>query len=259
MEMFTMKKVLSIVLALFLLLSATCFAAYEPDPARWTLLPGYQSCYYDKTTAQFSEDGNTVEFWICLVDNEEHTNFLRKYRMTKVPRTSTELELESYNNLTDKKTGSRVYPPQEQFIKNIYANSPEEDLYCAIFSVQYPTTTAERMHLIGAAKSGTPYLLDTATIQYRDNGNQADCWLIIVSDGQISWTNLLINKIDKTVTSLYSFVNSTRDSDIELRFRYVPDDIYQLHKDDKRYKPLETRAIPENSIMGDLYQYLFSK
>lgn len=255
-----MKKVLSIVLALFLLLSATCFAAYEPDPGRWTLLPGCESCYYDKTTAQFSEDGNTVEFWICLVDNEEHTNFLQKYRMTKVPRTSTELEFASYNNLTDEKILSRVYPPQEQFIKNIHSNSPEEDLYCAIFSVQYPTTTAERMHLLGANKDGTPYLLDTATIQYRDNGNQADCWLIIVSDGQLFWTNFLINKTDKTSTALYSFAASTKYSDtIKISLRHVPDDIYQLHKDDERYKPLETRAIPENSIMDNLYQYLFSK
>ncbi|MBR0324544.1 MAG: hypothetical protein IIX11_00240, partial [Selenomonadales bacterium] len=99
-----MKKVVPILLILFILLTSTCFAAYQPDPARWTWLGSTDEvgCFIDKETVQYSDNGDTVSFWVCYVIPNENIYQIMNMKSSKSDRTITVLHISEYNDKTNK-------------------------------------------------------------------------------------------------------------------------------------------------------------
>lgn len=201
-----MKKVIPILLAFFIMLTSTCFAAYTPDPNRWTWIYSNDiaGTFWDKTTAQYTNSGNTAEFWVCEVYPQENGHVISKCKITKQPRTYTELQYTSYNSSTREVIKSKTYSSYEQKAEYIHPDSWEEKLYEAAFSVKYPKIK-ERLNLLYEGNNMF-VSLDTATIEYSNNGNIATYWVLCIDSKNVSkslWIYEQINKSARTNVALY--------------------------------------------------------
>lgn len=216
-----MKKVVPILLILFILLTSTCFAAYQPDPNRWTWINSTDTCgtFWDKTTAHYTNGGNTVEFWVCHVYPQKNTHVITNCRITKNPRTYTELQYTMYDNSTREIINSKTYSSYEQKAEYIHPCSWKEELYKAAFSVKYPEYK-ERMKVLWA-NDNNGVMLDTATIEYSSNGNIATYWIFYGDTKNIQesfWVYKQCNKSARTSAILYLYIfdgNSRTFSDPE--------------------------------------------
>lgn len=107
-----MKKVIPILLVLFILLTSTCFAAYEPDPNRW--MPLYATDehkdYLDVKTLQYSADGNHADFWICRVYSNKNEYEVTNYNLDKVAKTLAFTHTTVYETSTGKVLNSFDFP-----------------------------------------------------------------------------------------------------------------------------------------------------
>ena len=130
-----MKEVIPLLLALLIMLTSTCFAAYTPDPNRWTWLTSTDAVgvFYDRETLSYSTQKKSVEVWVCYVypQKKQHTKI--NYRIYD-DRTYDVYDTIVYND----KTGETIdsdYP--RRYEQTIIPSSLEEDLYTHFF----PTRT----------------------------------------------------------------------------------------------------------------------
>lgn len=241
-----MKKVLPIVLSLLLLLTATCFAKYQIDYDKWKPVPNQVSLYWDKSTAQYSDDGNTVTFRICLVHPKGKEHVFSTYRMTREPRTVTALHYEEYKG--DKLIKEHKISPEEEFTHGIHPNDLHEDLYCAVFSVNLPSDKARWQEVFIGEKNS--YFIDRSSLKYSANGNIATFWLRQQTTETAHIKLYRYEQLDKsaqTHTTLYTHWYS--DSGSEYDFVYIPKEIKeQKYANDNRYYAMETTKIKGNAL-----------
>lgn len=130
-----MKRVLPILLILLVLLSATCFAAYEPDPARWIWLGSDDKVgiFLDKETITYSDDKNTVEFWVCWVYPEKNQFINENTKMDKSTKTYTNLSYTIYDCETKEPISSHTYALWEQKTEKIVPGTLGEAFYRYFF------------------------------------------------------------------------------------------------------------------------------
>ena len=130
-----MEKVIPILLALLITLSSTCFAAYEPDPARWTWLGSTDEvgCFVDRETVQYSDNGDTVSFWVCYVVPHENSYNIMNIKTSKPDRTITVLHISEYNDKTNKLISSYTYASWEQKPESVIPGTWGETLYRYFF------------------------------------------------------------------------------------------------------------------------------
>lgn len=256
MELFTMKKALPILLALLVLLTTTCFAKYKIDYDKWKPVPNETGLYWDKSTAQYSDGDNTVKFQICLMHPKGKKYVLSTYRITKEPRTVTQLDYEEYKK--DKLINSYTRSPEEEFTYGIYPNSLYENLYCAVFSAILPSDKARWQKVI--SHKDKSYYLDLATLKYSDDGNIATAWTKCIEDTTSHtyyYEYCQYNKSEQTDTTLYSHWNLKDGTDWD--FVSVPKEIKeQKYANDDRYNELETDKILLNTVNGVIFQAIFS-
>ena len=130
-----MKKVIPILLALFIMLASTCFAAYEPDPNRWIWLGSNDEVgiFLDKETIEYSAANNTVEFWICWVYPQKNQFINENQRIDKLAKTYTSLSFAIYDTETKKQLSSHTYAIWEQKAEKVIPNTIGEGLYRYFF------------------------------------------------------------------------------------------------------------------------------
>lgn len=130
-----MKKVLPIALILLILLSATCFAAYEPDSTRWFLINSEDTKteYLDVKTIDYSTDLNSVNFWICYVNMEEDNHTLVNLKIDRTDKTITLIHSTEYSNSTRKILHSVDIPTYQQSPSKIIPNTRGEYYYELLF------------------------------------------------------------------------------------------------------------------------------
>ena len=139
-----MKKVIPILLALFIMLTSTCFATYEPDSNRWEIITRDSEFkfYLDKETIQYSEDGNIANIWLCETyvqapfywEENQEEYLLLNYRIDKNARTMTLLMFVSADAKTNKIIHRSQTSPSEEKAEIIFPHSTEEIIYKHIFS-----------------------------------------------------------------------------------------------------------------------------
>lgn len=130
-----MKKVLPIALILLILLSATCFAAYEPDPARWQWLGSNDEVgvFLDKDTVRYNDDHTTVDFWLCIVCPQENAHYLQNYKIDKTDMNIFLLHATKYNSSTNNVIDSHTYQFWELHPSKITPGSNGEIWYRIFF------------------------------------------------------------------------------------------------------------------------------
>lgn len=130
-----MKKVLPIALILLILLSATCFAAYEPDSTRWQWLYSTDEVgtFLDKDTIRYSDNHNEVEFWICHVYPQKDAYYLRNCSINKNAMTLEIFSYAKYNSTTEKLLDSYTYKSYEIPSTKIIPGTIGELLYRTLF------------------------------------------------------------------------------------------------------------------------------
>lgn len=131
-----MKKVLPILLALLILLSSTCFAAYTPDPERWIFIASdtKNSRYFiDTKTIHYSNDGDTVNVWVCAVPSQKNLHSFQNIELSYSNRTFLLLYFVDYNTKKNKPLASRAYNTYEQVPEPIVPNSLAETLFYYFF------------------------------------------------------------------------------------------------------------------------------
>lgn len=139
-----MKKVIPILLALLILLTSTCFAAYEPDPNRWMSLYADDEIteYLDVKTLQYSADGNMADFWICYVQPKENVHRLVNQKLDKSNRTLTLIHTTKYDSVTNNVLDSIDIPLYMQKPIKITPGSVSEFYYDVLF-VEIPRLASE--------------------------------------------------------------------------------------------------------------------
>lgn len=130
-----MKKVLPIALILLILLSATCFAAYEPDPARWQWLYSNDEfgTFLDKDTIRYNDDHTTVDFWLCIVCPQENTHYLQNYKINKNDMNIFLLHEAKYNTITNNVIESHTYQLWQLHPSKIIPDTNGEYWYRTLF------------------------------------------------------------------------------------------------------------------------------
>lgn len=130
-----MKKVIPILLTLLIFLTSTCFAAYEPDPARWVWLGSDDEVgmFLDKETIEYSADGNTVDFWICYVVPQKNEHAILNQKLNKNTRILTITHITIYDSTSKKSILSYTYKPWEQESQKIIPDTNGEILYRYFF------------------------------------------------------------------------------------------------------------------------------
>ncbi|MBO5245378.1 MAG: hypothetical protein J6B02_04690 [Selenomonadales bacterium] len=130
-----MKRVIPLMLALLILLTSTCFAAYQPDPARWIWLGSDDKVgfFIDKETVQYSNDGNTVSFWLCQVHTQEKLHFIINNKISKSDRTIITLHISEYDDKTNKVKFSHTYEWWQQKPQSIIPGTWMEEFYRYFF------------------------------------------------------------------------------------------------------------------------------
>lgn len=131
-----MKKVIPILLVLFILLTSTCFAAYEPDPNRWIWISSDKdkvNYFIDIETVQYSNNGDTVNFWVCAVESKKSFHSFQNAELSYTNRTITLLYFADYKDKKHKPIASRAYKIHEQTPEPIVPNSIAETFYRYFF------------------------------------------------------------------------------------------------------------------------------
>lgn len=130
-----MKRVIPLMLALLILLTSTCLAAYQPDPARWTWLGSTDEigCFIDKETVQFSDDGNMVDFWICYVVPQKNEHAVVNHTINKIEKIFSTAHITIYDSKNQKPTFSYTYESWEQDSQKIVPGTNGEAFYRYFF------------------------------------------------------------------------------------------------------------------------------
>lgn len=130
-----MKKVVPILLALLILLSSTCFAAYEPDPNRWIWLGSNDEVgiFLDKETIEYSTDKNTVECWICYVVPQKNIHAIVNEKIDRTTKTITMLHITEYESSSKKTLYTHTYSFLEQKPEKVIPESNGETIFKAVF------------------------------------------------------------------------------------------------------------------------------
>ena len=130
-----MKKVVPILLILFILLTSTCFAAYEPDPKRWIWLGSDDEVgmFLDKETIEYSTDNNIVDCWICFVIPQENKHAITNQKIDKIAKSITMTHVTLYESSNKEVLESHTYKSWEQEPERIIPDSKGEALYRYFF------------------------------------------------------------------------------------------------------------------------------
>ena len=133
--MLSMKRVIPILLVLLILLTSTCFAAYEPDPERWLWLGSDSEVgiFLDKETITYSDDKATVDFWICWVYPAKNQFINENSKIDKHSKTYTHLSYAIYDCKTKKLISSHTYALWEQKAEKIIPGTLGENFYRYFF------------------------------------------------------------------------------------------------------------------------------
>lgn len=139
-----MKKVIPILLVLFILLTSTCFAAYTPDPERWVHVYSDDEAieYLDAKTLQYSDDGNTAEFWLCRIYTNENKHTIVNYNLDKVAKTQTITHITVYETSTGKVLNTFDVPSYRYDATKITPGTIGEFYYNLIF-IEIPRLASE--------------------------------------------------------------------------------------------------------------------
>ena len=174
-----MKKVMPILLALLILLTSTCFAAYEPDPTQWELILANEDSklYWNKSTVQYSEDKNAAVFETCLIDLKNDKHAIWRSKITRQPRTIVELQ----DDLDEESIQTIIDTPFSAYYKNepilIAPVSLNEHFYEAVWQTKLPDIKNRFKNIVKTKE--IQYFLDTASIQYSADGNIATYWTVL--------------------------------------------------------------------------------
>lgn len=125
-------------LALLILLTSTCLAAYQPDPERWISLGkvgDFEEEYLDILTPQYSQDFTSVDFWICRVYLNENKHSLTNFRIDKPNRTIAVIHVTNYESSTGKVLNSIDVPSFLQNPAKIVPGSNGEFYYELLWDI----------------------------------------------------------------------------------------------------------------------------
>ena len=130
-----MKKVMPLLLVLLILLTSTCFAAYEPDPNRWIWISSDDEigAFLDKETIEYSADGIVVDFWLCYVYPKDKQYAIVNHIINKSEKTLTLTHISIYNADTRKLIESYTPNSWEQEAERIIPDTNGEILYRYFF------------------------------------------------------------------------------------------------------------------------------